>query len=36
MIFITQLIYLLEGQESVFEEFETIAIPIISKYNGKL
>lgn len=36
MIFITQLIYILEGQEKVFDEFESIAIPIISKYNGKL
>ncbi|MDP4218047.1 MAG: DUF1330 domain-containing protein [Bacteroidota bacterium] len=36
MIFITQLIYILEGQEAVFEQFETVAIPIISKYNGRL
>jgi uncharacterized protein (DUF1330 family) len=36
MIFITQLIYILEGQESVFDEFESVAIPIILKYNGKL
>jgi hypothetical protein len=36
MIYITQLIYLSEGQEKVFEEFESIAIPIISKYNGNL
>ena len=36
MIFITQLIYIKEGQESVFNEFEKIAIPIISKYNGRL
>ena len=36
MIFITQLIYIKEGQEVVFNQFEKIAIPIISKYNGKL
>ena len=36
MIFITQLIYLIEGQETVFDEFENIAIPTILKYNGKL
>jgi uncharacterized protein (DUF1330 family) len=36
MIYITQLIYIKKGQESVFEEFEKIAIPLISKYNGRL
>jgi hypothetical protein len=36
MIFITQLIYILEGQEAVFDQFEAIAIPAISKYNGRL
>jgi uncharacterized protein (DUF1330 family) len=36
MIYITQLIYIKEGQEQVFHEFEKKAIPIISKYNGKL
>lgn len=36
MIYITQLIYLLEGQEQVFDEFESVAIPIISNYNGRL
>lgn len=36
MIYITQLIYLKEGKENVFQEFEEHAIPIISKYNGKL
>ena len=36
MIFITQLIYILDGQETVFNQFEAIAIPIISKYNGQL
>lgn len=36
MIFITQLIYIVEGQEIVFNQFENIAIPTISKYNGRL
>ncbi len=36
MIYITQLIYIKPGKEKVFDEFEQIAIPIISKYNGKL
>ena len=36
MIYLTQLIYIKEGQEDVFHQFENIAIPIISKYNGKL
>jgi uncharacterized protein (DUF1330 family) len=36
MLFITQLIYILEGQETVFNQFEAIAIPMISKYNGRL
>jgi uncharacterized protein (DUF1330 family) len=36
MIYITQLIYLIAGQESIFYQFEDVAIPIISKYNGRL
>ena len=36
MIYVTQLIYIIPGQESTFNEFEEIAIPIISKYNGRL
>jgi uncharacterized protein (DUF1330 family) len=36
MIYITQLIYINAGQEKVFHEFEALAIPIISKYNGRL
>lgn len=36
MIYITQLIYIIEGQENIFDEFESVAIPIILKYNGKL
>lgn len=36
MIYILQLIYINEGKENLFDEFERIAIPAISKYNGKL
>ncbi|WP_417942682.1 DUF1330 domain-containing protein [Flavobacterium sp. RS13.1] len=36
MIFITQFIYVIEGQEEVFHQFENIAIPTILKYNGRL
>jgi uncharacterized protein (DUF1330 family) len=36
MIYITQLIYIIPGQEKTFNEFESVAIPIISKYNGRL
>jgi len=36
MIYITQLIYIKDGQESVFHQFEDVAIPLISKYNGRL
>lgn len=36
MILITQLIYIKDGQEQIFDEFESIAIPTISKYNGRL
>jgi len=36
MIYITQLIYIVEGQEDIFNQFEDIAIPTILKYNGRL
>jgi len=36
MIYITQLIYIIAGQEKIFDEFESIAIPTILKYNGRL
>ena len=36
MVFITLLIYTQAGQEAIFHEFEALAIPIISKYNGRL
>lgn len=36
MIHIIQLIYIIDGQEDVFHQFEAIAIPIMLKYNGRL
>lgn len=36
MIIITQLIYIIDGQEMFFNQFEEITIPIISKCNGRL
>jgi uncharacterized protein (DUF1330 family) len=36
MIYLTQLIFIMEGQEMVFHQFENIAIPAITKYNGRL
>lgn len=36
MIHITQLVYIKEGQEKVFDQFEDVAIPTISRYNGRL
>lgn len=36
MIYITQLIYIVDGQENIFNQFEAIAIPTILKYNGRL
>jgi uncharacterized protein (DUF1330 family) len=36
MIFITQLVYVHPGKESVFDEFEAVAIPLIGKHGGEL
>jgi hypothetical protein len=36
MVYITQFIYIISGQEKIFDQFEDIAIPIILKYNGRL
>lgn len=36
MIYLTQLIYIKEGMEDIFHQFEEIAIPTIAKYNGRL
>ena len=36
MFYITQIIYIQPNQEEIFNQFEALTIPIISKYNGKL
>jgi len=36
MIYLTQLIYIKEGQEAIFHQFETVALPLIPKYKGNL
>jgi hypothetical protein len=36
MIYITQLIFVKEGKEEIFLEFENYAIPLMEKYNGKI
>ena len=36
MIYITQLIFIKEGKEEKFLEFERHAIPLMEKYNGKI
>ncbi|MEQ8530376.1 MAG: DUF1330 domain-containing protein [Imperialibacter sp.] len=36
MLYLTQLIYLKEGKEDIFDQFEAVAIPRIPLYNGKL
>jgi|SRR5688572_14010802 uncharacterized protein (DUF1330 family) len=36
MIYVTQLIYIVPGQEKTFDQFEGVAIPLISKYNGRM
>jgi uncharacterized protein (DUF1330 family) len=36
MIYLTQIIYIREGQEQSFHEFEDIALPLIKKYGGSL
>lgn len=36
MIYVTQLVYIIPGQEKTFDDFERVAIPLISKHNGRL
>ena len=36
MIYITQLIFVQEGKEDKFLEFEEFAIPLMEKYNGRI
>jgi len=36
MIHLTQLIYIKPGKEAEFDAFESVALPLIARYNGKL
>lgn len=36
MIYLTQLIFVKKGKETVFHEFEDFAIPLMEKYNGRI
>jgi len=36
MIYLTQLIFVKEGKEAVFHEFEAFAIPLMEQYNGRI
>jgi uncharacterized protein (DUF1330 family) len=36
MIYITQLIFIKEGKEKAFLEFEDFAIPLMEKYGGRM
>ena len=36
MIYVTQLIFIKEGKEKTFLEFEHFAIPLMEKYGGKM
>jgi hypothetical protein len=36
MIYITQLIFVKEGKEAIFHEFEDNVLPLIEKFNGQL
>jgi uncharacterized protein (DUF1330 family) len=36
MLYFTQLIYIKQGQQEVFHQFEDVALPLIAKYNGRL
>jgi hypothetical protein len=35
-VYLTQLIYIHPGQEEVFDAFEAVAVPLLTKYRGKL
>ncbi len=36
MIYITVFIFIQEGKEEVFHEYESLVLPILNEYNGKL
>ena len=36
MIYVTQLVYVREGQEESFQQFEDLVLPLLGKYGGEL
>lgn len=36
MIYLTQIIYIIPGQEKPFDEFEAVALPAIARYHGQV
>jgi hypothetical protein len=36
MIYLTQLVYVHEGREATFHQFEDIVLPLLAKYRGEL
>lgn len=36
MIYITQLVFIKEEKEAIFQEFESHAVPLMEKYGGKM
>ncbi len=36
MIYITQLVFVYEGKEEIFKDFEDIVLPLMKQYGGKL
>jgi uncharacterized protein (DUF1330 family) len=36
MLYLTQFVYVNDGQERTFQAFEHVALPLISKYRGEL
>ena len=36
MIYLTQLVYVHEGRERAFDEFEDVVLPLLAKYRGEL
>ena len=36
MVTITQFVYVKAGKEETFQQFESLVLPLISQYNGKL
>jgi hypothetical protein len=36
MIYLTMAIFVKEGKEAIFQQFEALALPLLDDYNGKL